>query len=250
MSSILNPTPIGKKPFKIGLFILMEDESSNFYYLQDKIKYCNLNPNNILYELKNSSDIGNKTQANRIVAETLKLVANRNAALKERIDEDADTPIDYVPFTEIYCVIDLDHNHLEPKTGDSHLAQAQNAIQTAQVRGINIALILSNECFEIWYILHFQDINEPLYRKNSKNKAQIRTDKTNSIEFLQNQYLGRNSKKFKYYFNKITEKGGSETNAITRAKALATTITHTNPLHNPSTDMYILIERLNEFVTG
>ncbi|MEY4925674.1 MAG: hypothetical protein RI894_110, partial [Bacteroidota bacterium] len=132
--------PTGKKPFKIGLFILMEDENSNFHYLQDKIKHCNLNPNNILYELKNNRDIGNKTQANRIVAETLNLVANQNAALKERIDDDADTPIDYVPFSEIYCVIDLDHNHLEPKTGDSHLAQAYNLIAEATKNKINIRL--------------------------------------------------------------------------------------------------------------
>ena len=249
MSNILNPAPVGNKQFKIGLFILMEDESSNFYYMQDKIKHCNLNPNNILYELRNSRHIGNKTQANRIVAETLKLVEKRNAAFRERID-DEDAAIDYVPFSEIYCVVDLDHNHLEPKKGDSHLAQAYDLIQQAQANGINISLILSNECFEVWYLLHFQDISEPLYRKNSKQKLNIRLDKKNSIEFLQNEYLGVSNKRFKHYFNTINEKNGSETNAIQRAKALTQNITLTNPLHNPSTDMYILIKRLNEFVTG
>ena len=102
---------------------------------------------------------------------------------------------------------------------------------------------------EVWYILHFQDITEPLYRKKSAERGNIRGNKTNSIEFLQAQYLGANDKGVKNYFRRIDENNGDEAKAIKRARNLQEKSKTSNPCENPSTDMHILITRLNSFKT-
>lgn len=51
-------------------------------------------------------------------------------------------------YDEIFCVVDVDeHNTLD------------DAVQTARDNGID--LIISNPCFEYWYILHFEKTGSP-----------------------------------------------------------------------------------------
>lgn len=55
------------------------------------------------------------------------------------------TSLTHDDYDEIFCVIDID---------DHPPIQIQNAIQTARDNGLK--LIISNPCFEYWYILHFE----------------------------------------------------------------------------------------------
>jgi hypothetical protein len=68
------------------------------------------------------------------------LVATAVAAHKRAIDEEAE-------IDEFWCVFDVEwpRNHPGLKT----------AVQQAQTNGINLAI--SNPCFELWLVLHFQD---------------------------------------------------------------------------------------------
>ena len=88
-----------------------------------------------------------------------------------------------------------------------------------------------------------------MYRKNSSEKNNIRADKTNSIEFLQANYLGANNKSVKNYFERIAINKGDEAKAIERAQNLQKKSKTSNPCENPSTDMHVLITRLNSFKT-
>ena len=58
-------------------------------------------------------------------------------------------------FNEIWIFFDLDGF-------PAH--KFDNAIKSAQKHGFQVAW--SNECFELWYLLHFKDISTPIYRKN------------------------------------------------------------------------------------
>ena len=116
---------------------------------------------------------------------------------------------------------------------------------------INYKLLLSNECFEIWYILHFQDITERLYRGTKPQKdivGLIKPDGSNSINIILRTFteVGIHSQKAYNGFFEIMQEKGNESAAIQRAKNLAKSKSPTDKFAlNPSTDIYILIEMLN-----
>lgn len=61
-------------------------------------------------------------------------------------------------FDEIWCVFDVDQH--------PHLAQALNE---ARQGGIHVAL--SNPCFELWLILHYEDQTAHLERRDAQRRA-------------------------------------------------------------------------------
>ncbi len=111
--------------------------------------------------------------------------------------------------------------------------------------------MLSNECFEIWYILHFQDITEPLYR--GRGNTQDLANDSNLIRKWFGSLAGisvveKKQKKRNDLFH-IMQSKGNEAEAIERAKKLEADSKTKNPTElfssNPSTAVYKLIERLN-----
>ncbi len=95
-----------------------------------------------------------------------------------------------IPYGQIWCVFDKDSFSDE---------QFNNAIMQAESKGYNVAW--SNECFELWFILHFdylqsaisrkeyfqkidkifkeKNINNGIYEKNIEDIFKILEDKTN-----------------------------------------------------------------------
>jgi len=63
-----------------------------------------------------------------------------------------------IDFDEIWCVFDVDQH--------PNLAQA---INEARQSGIGVAL--SNPCFELWLILHYEDQTAPIDRRAAQHRA-------------------------------------------------------------------------------
>lgn len=113
--------------------------------------------------------------------------------------------------------------------------QFNNAIIRAEANKINCAW--SNEAFELWFLLHFQFVNNGMPR-------------TDYQLFLEREIKRVSKKEYTYKKNDINtysvlKEYGSQTQAIAWAKSLKTLFTdgrHAD--HNPCTLVYLLIEEL------
>jgi len=99
--------------------------------------------------------------------------------------------------------------------------------------------IVSNQCFELWYLLHFMNFSTGyLHRKTVEEKLE--------------QVIGKKYLKSDGTIYQLLKNKGDEKNAIHLSKKLKTSAEidsdERNPLKNPSTDVYVLIERLNKFL--
>ena len=125
------------------------------------------------------------------------------------------------PYVEVWCVFDRD---------DFKKVNFNNAFDLAKQNSIKIAY--SIECFELWYLLHFK------YMKSAISRWQYIT-KLN--ELISTGYTKNNPKT--YYLLK-----DKQNTAIKNAKRLLNEY-YTEKLYdrNPSTTVFKLVERLNEF---
>jgi uncharacterized protein YdaT len=215
------------------IMIVCEDSNSNYKYLNSRAAKDKIFIRIAFY---NSTHAGG-AQANKLAKFTLDEISKQNNEGNM--------------ITEAYCVLDVDDNMIMPvKSLTKHLTKMYEDFDEANKNNPSVKhqLIVSNECFEIWYILHFMDITEKLYRKNSAEKSNIKPDKSNSIEDLVKRLTFINSKKQKNTdeFYEIMETKGDENAAIERAKVLQAQSKGSRPFDNPSTEFYVLIERLNE----
>jgi RloB-like protein len=126
-------------------------------------------------------------------------------------------------YDQVWCVFDRD-----PGT-DSWTAQNFNgARQKAEALGFKVAY--SNECFEIWYILHFEYLNTGLPRDDYGRKLRGHL----------NQEYKKNDPDM---YNKILDK---QPMAIKFARKLLASYDPHNPEQdNPCTTVHLLVEALN-----
>ena len=87
-----------------------------------------------------------------------KTLVERAAARKRDAERDAKSQRDeFLSYDEVWCVFDVDeHPHLP------------DARQQARDHGIRLAI--SNPCFELWALLHFQDHSAYLERKDARRR--------------------------------------------------------------------------------
>lgn len=110
-----------------------------------------------------------------------------------------------------------------------------------KARGNNINCAWSNEAFELWYLLHFQNRVTPMSRDEYKSE----------LEKAINQMKGSKEKKFEYLKNSnemysILEEYGDQEQAIKWAKVIASTNLGENfASFNPQTMVFQLVEELN-----
>ena len=126
-------------------------------------------------------------------------------------------------YDQVWCVFDKDC-FLK--------SEFKNAIKKAKALGFNVAY--SNECFELWYLLHFEYLTSGLNR-------------TRYFEKLK-EHLGEDYKKnSKDMYDKLLEKQGI---AIKNAKKLLGIYSkEQHPADcNPSTTVYLLVEELNRYL--
>jgi hypothetical protein len=121
----------------------------------------------------------------------------------------------------VWCVFDKDEN----------LAHVFNeAIRQFEARGGKYRVAYSNECFELWYILHFQYLVSGIPRAQYFNILD---------KFLEKKYQKNEIGLYHILLSKQNQ-------AIANAKRLAAQYPNHNPaLDNPYTKVYELVELLN-----
>ena len=123
-----------KSPYEV-ILIVCEGEKTEINYFKDLIKIERLSSVNIAGYSGNGSD-------------TVSVV-------RTAIEKDKEQKM-YLPFDNIYCIIDRD----EHKNFD-------DALQLAKDHKIN--LIVSYPSFEYWYICHFNYSRAPILRTNNRS---------------------------------------------------------------------------------
>jgi len=112
---------------------------------------------------------------------------------------------------------------------DSFKKDFDNSIEKAESNGLKVAY--SNECFELWLLLHFDFLNSAIGRKEYSKKL------TRKLE-----------KKYSKNFNIYPFIKDKETNAIKNTRKLLKQFENENSCFkkNPSTTVHLLVESLNE----
>jgi hypothetical protein len=198
-----------KKP----ILIVCEDSKSSVFYFKAKIKDLNLNPVDV------EVDGNSNSSPDSVVKYAVKRKnAQKKKAQKEGIEE----------YEFIYCVMDVDDH-----------PTLKNAIQ--QAIDNNIIPIVSNQSFEIWYLLHFMEYSTAyIHRNDIVKKLKI--------------YLGKEYEKSDNKIYELLKSKGSEEKAIENAKKLIQSAENDsderNPLRNSSTNVYVLIEKLKDLTSS
>jgi hypothetical protein len=127
-------------------------------------------------------------------------------------------------YDQVWCVFDRDE-------GAWTSQNFNNALQNAKTYGFHVAY--SNECFELWYILHFEFLNTGLPRSDYEDKL--------------SELLGA-----KYRKNDLTiyqQLLAKQQIAIKYAQKLLESYKSIDPeRNNPSTTVHLLVEALNKFL--
>lgn len=123
-------------------------------------------------------------------------------------------------YDEVWCVFDKD---------DFPIDQFENAIHKAEANNIKVAY--SNQCFELWYVLHFEYLQSSISRKDyiQKLSGHLKTPyKKNSTNL--------------YFLLK-----SRQDQAIRNAESLLSNCDIKKPgRQDPSTSVHLLVIRLNE----
>jgi RloB-like protein len=127
-------------------------------------------------------------------------------------------------YDQVWCVFDRDE-------GAWTAQNFNNALQNAKTYGFHIAY--SNECFELWYILHFEFLNTGLPRSDYEDKLS---------ELLGTKYRKNDSTIYQQLLAK-------QQIAIKYAQKLIESYNSIDPeRNNPSTTVHLLVEALNKFL--
>jgi len=110
-----------------------------------------------------------------------------------------------------------------------------NAINSAEAKGYKLAW--SNECFELWILLHFKDIKHGMSREEIYNEL-------SKIFNLNYEKDGKSEK----LYSLIRKHGGCEDDAMTRAAKLWQSKDYISSKANPATGIFLLVETLNKYL--
>jgi RloB-like protein len=128
-------------------------------------------------------------------------------------------------FNRVWCVFDRD------PSPDKTAQRFNNALQLAKSKGISVAY--SNECFEIWYLLHFNLYNTAIPRKDYGKLL---------TKLLQMEYEKNSEDMYKLLED-------NQSKAIKHAtKLLASYDPHNPESDNPVTTVHLLVEELNQYI--
>ncbi len=137
-------------------------------------------------------------------------------------------------YDHVWCVFDKDD------------FEVNEAFDLAKTNRIEIAF--SNECFELWYVLHFKCIESSLGRKQLEGEVTKLFQKYVPDDYPKR---GKGTKGRKYNKNDEGIYGlllDRQQQAIRNAKRLAKTNCRSEPCNNPGTTVYKLVEELNKLI--
>jgi hypothetical protein len=143
-----------------------------------------------------------------------------------RLVRKALTLVDRDEYDQVWCVFDIDP-HVHSITTENF----SNAFENAKTNRFHIAY--SNECFELWYILHFEFLETGLPRSDYGGKL--------------TKHLGQKyEKNDPNMYEKLREQ---QSIAIRNAEKLLASYDQPNPEQdNPSTTVHLLVQALNMFI--
>ncbi len=145
-----------------------------------------------------------------------KVIGEKRRLSKARrfYDEDGD---------QCWCVFDIDDYW------DENSRKFKNAVKLAKENGIYLAW--SNECFELWYLLHFQPLKTDVSRSDYHTKLEAHFRKLKGKPYTKNCSV----------FDRIFS---MQADAIKHAKQ----IYHAGVVeNNPSTSVFSLVEEINKY---
>ncbi len=230
---------------KHGILILTEDSKSSAFYFKSKCKYWDLKTT---AECLDDEDCTLAVDVIGLGRAPISLVNYAMKKCKMSFSEASNRKA--VPYAEIYCVIDVDEHETLQKSIE--LAKRFNRKNSYNAR---IIPIISNVCFELWYLLHFADFTtKELYRENTSNNPAFKKyipKNRNLFALLDNYLTIPYEKSIQNILNVLIISGASEEKAIKTAKRLEQhhlRLNYDKQLHlcNPYTNVYKLVERLNQ----
>lgn len=213
--------PVRSRKYQYLMLIVCEDQNTERVYFEQFIRLFNaLLPNETVYV----KAVGTGRNSLGVVMQAI--------AEREILATESGKKVD-----EVWAVFDKDDLDKIPKTRENF----EQAFSKAGEEHIRIAY--SNECFELWLLLHFRNVN-----------ADETLPRTTLYERLA-AAVNKHDKAFVYHHGSAdvlaeVQKYGNEQKAIERATALD--IYHTNNDHspieaNPRTLVYQLVEQLRQW---
>jgi RloB-like protein len=232
-----------------SILIVFEDKKSSRFYTDAKIDALKLRQSrqiNIYTQKDNTKN--KKTNPNGIIKEAIKKLEEVNQELKNQ---------EKLPINQVFCVVDVDNHDADVNNPTKN--QVRDCVQICQSNSnteIEFVPIISNECFEVWYILHFKTLGDsrPIYRKMSGTTHKRAISDDERTDKLLEKYLGTSyAKGNDEIYTALQSVKADEAKAIANAKWLENYHTQNenaimSPYYfaNPSSNMYRLVERLNE----
>jgi hypothetical protein len=125
---------------------------------------------------------------------------------------------------QVWCFFDIDDYLKDARE------KFENGLKKAKQQGIKLAW--SNQCFELWLMLHFNQVSTAVSRQDYEKKLQ------NSLKKIGVDY----EKNSLQLFHKLLP---LQPEAMQRAKKI---FQKDQPQENPSTSLFLLIEELNNFL--
>lgn len=241
------------------ILLVCEDSHGAVRYLEDRIEAAHLKCAKVKHFDINVVIKGGEGQHDYLVKQAIKAL---NISLKTLEEE--------LPYDKIYCVMDYDIVAKDIEKSKNAVIAADNLIK-AQNKKLKtgkmltrLQMIVSNDCFELWYLLHFwkkEDISlpiSPLFRPNidiegRKIGRELWGKLGDSTKpYSKDRYEALVKSKESGIYELIKQKGGSEKQAIINAKKLEKlhrenhheTTSFLPFLHNPSTEVHLLIRKI------
>lgn len=171
---------------------------------------------------------------------TKTVLTKRGCNSKTSLVDYAITLKDQYKNREIWCVFDFDVKYDEEMTQPEDF---NSAIDKAEAHGMKVAW--SNDAFELWFVLHYQNIDNLLHRKvlneilKDKWHLESFSNEAKTVEFCQGHYQRHNA-----------NSGSFQAHAIKQARRLhqAYGLRKDYAKHNPCTTVYLLVEELNKYI--
>lgn len=212
-----------------SILIVSEDQKSSVYYFQDKVKDLQLSNCQAITIKIMGSHLG--TSPDKVAESAIKICNTFNAEAKKK---------GLLPYTKVYCLIDTDD-------WGKKLIEAKNTLKNATNSTTHFCDIVSNECFEAWYILHFKALGDtkPIRRPRKGIDTKMLVSEDERTDKLLEKYLGQAYKKGENIYE-LLKNTGNEAQAIQNAEWLAKYHTENPTEGNPATDVFIVVKHLNQ----
>lgn len=233
--------PHSKRHYKEFFLLVCEDESTEPYYFEKVFQeeFEKLLPKDTI----RVEPVGTGRNSLGVVERALSIISNRSETIPKEIDH----------VWVIFDKDDLDNN-------DSTKIRFEEAFIKARENNIQVAY--SNECFELWLLLHFVDIDglSPIPRNTTESEKYgdclygMLQNSINTHLSVGKKILYSHKHHKKPYVSvseliKLIIQYGDEEKAIERAKRLDELHKHINPIDaNPNTTVYKLVQELREWL--